>query len=865
MFDYLIDHAIKNVWCNPSQDNQVIIAPKRLTAPEGAVNTVKVMWDAIQLPDLVSFYHVFQIGNLPPVMLGLLDVKNSMSDSVWVSMSSVSNLKKFISNIYTDSGVQIPRHEVFYTYVNSDLVVAIKSNPNIPIDYTTDSVYIRFYTNAYFSTTRFDPTVDGTAVAGMTVKTITDIGLMVDTYHSYQAKVGYTQAFVNGYLVNDLTGVSVALGDTVEVVYDSSVIKVVNYRVGALPIFDSILDNKSKYLLHYADDHLNRIEYHDDNDYYIVDGSTGNRFNGIYYHKNAVDAVRMVTHRDYSIVPSYVAAYAEKLRIKGNLSAIDIGQLTVRCVIRKSGYNRPLVPENNRLMELYKLPDSEVLLALSGTNSTVPNWLAPNLENSDYSKLMAAKYSQVTRSMVESAYGYNAVAKAVANTPMKPFSRNGIMQVDIPYGLQASSTVYEYDSAGKMLGWYLHASTSVYTTVNATCALVEILAGTGSSTPDNRFGKTNIALPVGVNYRVYLSHQLTPTTYDDKWVDVTGDSTKYTVTNNTLFYTGNETNQFFMVRTDSKFLAYNTSVSMINGNLGFNLVEIQDRGTGPVTRAMTVPMGELEIFMNDGRSLIDGLDYIVNFPAVTILNKQYLTTPDATPQTFHIRFCGFCNSSLVYEKPNEAGFGLNGYLSTDTKFDIRDDLVSRVVVGGGVFLKTDLPFNETSNTPNNLLNGLPFTVRDIVVPLGAVANTDTYAFRTAARAIDQVVSDYMTSRYPVINRGLGTIPSKYPIYSPFISTIIKSLMSNAISTTVVTSNYSDIDVLAACAPYETLLPFDPIRADHAVNGNFVIIHPHYLFTPVTLNVFQYRFLQRVLALYANGLIDLTGFITVVPI
>ena len=351
--------------------------------------------------------------------------------------------------------------------------------------------------------------------------------------------------------------------------------------------------------------------------------------------------------------------------------------------------------------------------------------------------------------------------------------------------------------------------------------------------------------------------------YDDVWSDIT-NSSLYTVVNNVLTWIGPNDNHVLMVRTDAKFLAYTLAASESLGNFKIVITEIQDRGQGVGNRIMTVPMGELDVYLN-GKSLIVGLDYIYSFPNIVITNKRYLVNPDATPQNIHIRFCGFCDSSLNIEPPMETGFIVNGYLSENTKFDLRDDKVLHAVIGGGVFNKKDIPFTESLGVPQTGLNGLPYLIRDIVVPLKNNTLGNTYALRSVSQAIDKTIADYMTLKWPNPVRGLSVIPQRYEVFSPFITSVLYALKDGSIGNSTIMSTLTDADIITICKPYETWLAFDHINPDHKVNSGFVVIHPHDLYTPVTLNVLQNRFLSKVVNIYAKGLVDLTSFITVTPI
>ncbi|HEY9663903.1 MAG TPA: hypothetical protein V6C65_36095, partial [Allocoleopsis sp.] len=73
--------------------------------------------------------------------------------------------------------------------------------------------------------------------------------------------------------------------------------------------------------------------------------------------------------------------------------------------------------------------------------------------------------------------------------------------------------------------------------------------------------------------------------------------------------------------------------------------------------------------------------------------------------------------------------------------------------------------------------------------------------------------------------------------------------------------YNDNTVQDICQSYESLLDFEPTYDEHKVDPNFVVVHPYYRDVVVNLDIFQYRFLLRVIALYLNNAVDISHFVT----
>ena len=79
MYNYLIDHALENVWCNNEQDNQLIFQAFRVSRPSGHLNDMAIMKRKLDMPEKGKYYHIFQIGQVATSILGLLSI-----DPLWI-------------------------------------------------------------------------------------------------------------------------------------------------------------------------------------------------------------------------------------------------------------------------------------------------------------------------------------------------------------------------------------------------------------------------------------------------------------------------------------------------------------------------------------------------------------------------------------------------------------------------------------------------------------------------------------------------------------------------------------------------------------------------------------------------------------
>lgn len=849
-FDYLIDHAQKNVWCSPRQDFQIILAPRRLSPKNGSRSTQRVLWTDYALPTKTDWWFVYQIGEITPELIGLGDRKMQ-----WISLMNHCNSELLIADLYTARGLQFPRHESYLLHtLDGNLILAIKKRARIA-DLNVEQPFLRLYSNAYFSTKDAADTTNGIEVNGFKVDTADNLSKFLAKWRKVKTYKGAAYGFVNGYRVQDLNITTVAIGDLVEYVWDSSIKRVVELPITGVQGFTSSLDRKAKYLLHFPGKQpIETIDYRDDVDFFLIRRTTEAVFKGVYYHKNAEDAVRMVTHRDYSIPVSYVQDYANQVT---DLGAVE--SLSIQMHIREAGFKRPLVNEAHRIKELYKLGDNDLLQAMIGTESTVPSWQADSLESSQYPAIMRALDGEITRLMVQEAYGYNAISKLIADTPQ--ILPTGERWFKLPYGLQHNATVYEYDQDGVLIDWHLHISGEQYAPRSSKCYYIEGIVGLGSASLSTVYNQTNVHLDSEANYRYYVCG-LWNNEPDGLWVDVTGDDSYYDIVNGVLMWKVDQTKFYTAIKNDLRFLASYLDLDYRDGILRFtvNVDEVRTDGVTYPGRA-ELQFGQLDLWMN-GRALIEDLDYYVNWPEICLVNKEYLIPGKL--QRIQIRATGFCNKDLTRNKPGDIGFVKYGLLSENNRFDIRDDKVLRIVANGRLRHRSQLSFAEADSGVRleGLRNGAPYQISEIIVPLQGLTDDDTYSLRAKSLVVDKQVSDYMSLKLPEpAQPNPNPIPTLYGVYSPFCSKVIYDLQQKILTDAEVQGMNSDLALRQLLSGYEWLLAYDPVRRG-VPDPLYVSIHPHNLKTEITLDVYQWRFLRRAIRLYLNDKVDITKFVRI---
>lgn len=854
--DYLLDHAYRNVWCTPEQDKQAIIQPARVTPENGVWSYFNYHWRKIMLPVSGSDarFHVYQIGQVHPAILGLLAKANT-----WISAKDVMEQECVLMDVYTAKGVMIPRSLCWYIVTgDKNLLVAVRKPADRPtkiidVDLEQEPIFLRLYSNAYFNSLRADFAGSCIQVKSIKADSIAQINALqaeILNLPSY----GGCFFYVNGRRVNIIDLVTAKVGDYIEYVFDASIKREITFKVRDLQEFESTLDNLNKFLLHYSGS-TNLIDYQDDVDVYLGAMNSVNRWQGVYVHKNDSRTLRMVTHRDYSI---------PVVRINGTQAAnafLTNAELELRLTIRHSGYERPLVLESNRIFELYKLPEERLAAAMLGLESNVSVWEAAALEASAYTALMRQPQGGVTRQAVQEAYGYNAMSKLLGDTPIPVNLYNGQKVVVIPEGLRGCCTVYEYSAAGKLLYFATHVTDNTYTCQSADAAFAEVIYGLGGVSLDVVDNTVTGTLNPTYNYRFYVAPSIAGIKTGD-WEDKTNDP-YYLIDNNQYHWITSEA-PVNRVLSNKRHLAYTFEMAPIAGVFEFDLTMFKDG----VYQKLDMPLGELDLFFN-GYSLIEGLDFTVRDARVVVTSKKYINST-LERQSITVRYTGFCNKNMSRTPAPDVGFVYHGNLSANNRFNIRDDKVLRIVCGGAVRLRSDLDFAEDGIGVSiaNALNGAPYAIRDIIVPMNnyLIASSDptdkTYDYRAAAMQIDQEISDYMSLWLPeekIVEP--NAVPSRYVIYSPFFSRIIDDLKTGVLWDDKFYEHFGDDWLRTRIASYERLLAFDPFGTGMEIDSRYVVVHPHPHDTYVSLTMYQWRVLDRIAKMYAPEL-DLSSSINV---
>lgn len=845
--DLLIKHAHSNVWSGPRQDTQYIITPSRITARRGVLGKVSLGLMDYTLPTVSDRYSVFVLGDIPPFMVGMREYIDK-----WVTAEAHSNSNSLLVDVYNQDGVRYPLFLTYFLHTRGGQVAIAVKHISKGFDVTSGNIYFRWRSAAWFQENLTVAPNLGITVKGMLVKTDTDLQNLVIHLNEMRQRTGYTTILKNGRRIRSINSTTVKAGDYVEITQDRSVREVLEIPLNQLPVFDSELDNKSKYLLTQVGDG-STIDYVDDIDINLLHYSTIAIYDGVYFHHNHSDSHRNVTHRDFSIPTPYVNGL-----IATNPTWSDRSKIKVEVIIRHSGMIRPLTYTHNRIFELFKLPHSLRIKAMVGETATLSEWNAVQLELNSYPMVMAADARDITVQNCVDMYGYNAISKIVGTEVAKVVE--GQQWVQLKPSSFNGATVYEYNGLGDLIDSNTIEKVSKYPIQNPATRYVEIYNGMGGDNMGTVFDVQELEIPEGVEFRTYITDKWSDQRYGD-WVDVTGDTTKYTYIGGKLTWTVDKRIYKTAVRTDDKFMSVEFEIARRDKVMVFTIVaDGLYIGRGPLTGWLEIPPGEIDVFLNR-RLLVEGIDYHVNWPEICIVNKTQMVS--SLSQQIMVRAKGFCNSDLSRELPRERGFVYDRLLGKRDKYYSREDKLNVIHIGGKIFTYDEVfnPDGSSKVLPIGY-DRLPYQINVPFTQIARYIDRDTYAFREVAKSLDSRLENYVSivTEHPG-EVPLSTISDPYVVISPVASKLLHDLLDGIFPIDEFKGQYSIDFLLDKLKRYDWLLPYDPaiIGRDEA----FMDIHPHAYETPIELNIYQYRIMDKAIKYLLNDKVSMDRNLVIV--
>ena len=854
----IIKFALDKIYCASKQDEQYTFKLVRVNLPgQSLINNVTIYNIVKRLPSRNYRYHVFTIGAVDPGLLNLLRQGKDWYRDVWVKVSDDMVERNYIFQLYNSKGVMYPRDKIHYSFIDQNsLLIALEFDQSLKETFDIVSFqYLHVYSNSYFNSTEYSLLTKKLGIEYELTYAFdnTDKVALQNKIATWEQNGGRTLIYVNGYHTDTLN-LNIPNMSYIEIVYDQSIISKEVFNISDLRTFSSILDDKNKYLL-FRNNLINRIQFKDDNEIYISNkGELVNKGLFFYQHKNY--AVRNVSDKDYSLSSEFINTIAQ------NVSDLTSGTSQDKVIIlytRQTGLQRELIYSNLKLNELYKLPQNVELDVLSSNGYLSPDLRVETLENSDYFKIASnKKIRNITNDLAVSALGYSGITYYFANTPNYVNDR---VNVDVPLLYQEKSTAFEYDQNGVYLDNY-DTTGLVYTVKNPNARHIEYLYGRTPTNYPELYEPNSIIELQHTEYKI-LSAFFVGVTNVTGWEDITTDTSKRTINNNILTLSEREGYKVKIVYFNQP-LIYDLELSIADGSLYFPLTIKEDRGTGIQSFPLDLPYRNIELFLN-GYRLVYGLDYQIDFPNVNICNKTYLNYASVT-QKVHVRAYGFTLDTNDINQLEKVGYVNNGTVLRNNQYDITEDRVLSIYVGGQLQNRNNIKVAEEDQTVriSDGNNGKPYSIKEGLIPIKSIANVETLPIYQANNEKNKRITELFNQVFPEpkINE-FNVISQRHQLFSPLISKLLMDIIDGNISSSVYESPYNDSTILNLLAEpqYAKLLKTDPVKLD--LPQGLVDLHPHLGNSVINVNLYVYRFITnviRIITLNTPNKINLSGYL-----
>lgn len=900
--DFVVQHALDNVWAEPLQDKDYYIRPARITPNGGSLKYANLGMTSVALPNASDstsklFYHVYQIGQIPTSLLGIDDVTNS-----WMNIDDIAFEEECYINVFLDNGRMVPRSQCYLmrTWPGKNILLAISydtsvdfgtqlyidasnSATTIPATLNNQDVNVRFYTNArMFSTDTLSTSKNPNHQMYFDRLVYTkDVMTSLMAKQASGSNMGWfiCNGLVRNYnaIINDFT---LLINKELSVYNDETIIDTEYFRLKDLGTFTSIKNpNISKYLIN-LNTPASQLVYHNDVEYFLgtYDGSG---FRGLAIPTLRIDPITTITNKTHGIRTDVITDLISK---NNWLAGQDV---FIMAVIRQGGMVRGLIHQATRIEELWKLPNDVVKSTLVGSSSALSQWNASNLEVDDYAKIVEGKRESIVDDIVITAYGYNAITRYHQPNPLKvtPYAVN---QSGNWYSVQLSNVasqkndllssdglfieVLEYTQDGLMVGRkrVAYSSGGMLISQNALGYPIYLIEHYVNTIEDSSLdlGQVydNTVVDNDLSVFGFAAYVTSSSSSDNnpKWIDVTQLKSYYYL--DTFTRDDGSTVTRFNWNTDYMKSIGSRGMVRINNRVCFKTYKATDliktnRTVPTITipsnsrREIQVEPGVIELWL-ENRLLMEGLDYVVSWPYIYVTKRiQNISTA-----TISLRMTGLANpNTMQHEPPREVGFAKNGVLSVNGTYDVRNDRNIQICYGGALKHRDDVAFDESGGTPA-VIDGRPYQIRDYITPIEPYTNRNTAVERGLSEATDVKVMQYLNA-YMVSNpTNTGAISGvRWFVVSVFLDEIIGRLLSGWLQDQISTGAWSTSDMDGWLSDIKYLLNID-ISALSTTDLDYVRLIPHGRAESISLTERQYLFLDNVCSYYLNGKVQINSFV-----
>lgn len=840
-------YAVKDMYSNPGTARQFQLQLTQVSPDVGYINTFQFMGKYRKTPIEKDYFLVFNMAGFDGSTWNFHELFTRMDPAdQWINVAKICKDRGMIIDIYGDDGRIYPRDKcwVMSTYDGQQLL-AVKKLQAFPHTWR-EARYLHCYT---IQTKLYDPVtnaevLDWPRFSSNNGNTVEEKDRMKIIYAEYKKLPGQTLVYLNGYLWNGFPSDDLLVGsEVIEITNDPSIWKSERYRVEDLRNFESVRDTTRKLIIHPNKEDDFTYRYVNDVAFYLTE-SNGR---GIYLHRNRESNFRQLTHRDYSVAATLVDDM-------GNMDEmLKEEDQYIQLFYRKNDYAQELQYEASGIRWLYRMDDQNILGALSGINSTMREWFAQTLENAETNLYLDRPYMELSHAQAREAVGYNRATQVLAGSPISYDPTTG-EEIEVPPSCRNELTMFEYDVDGLFLRMRKYSKVN-FVRPSDDCHLVELYPGKPGLRIHFEVGSGLMFVDKNVTPRFYyqtvtvggeLTGERMPAKEGEQYTfdRATG---KVTWTLPSSMFTG-------MILYNDQTLYKEFTLNHIDNSLSFSVTH--EWASGGLLA--DVAPANIMVIMNR-HSLIENVDYVVDFPDIHILNHQFLKAGGND-------FVLYCSEwSPVGEttplEQSELGYVSGGVIGQNGRYNLREDRVTRTTIAGKLMDPLKVPTAELTSGHEllNPLNGFPYGVKHWYLPLRDWVEYDQTAGWAEARDRDKRMSDYLTLfAVKPIPAVMASMMDKYRVFSPFMNAVVNQLLLGLIELDDLPSgeSYSVDYVLRKTADFQWLLDYDPVVRNYDIR--YFAVFPYVQQEKVAVAPKELIFIQSVNHVLLQDRVNVNG-------
>lgn len=844
----LARYAIKEMYSNPGVARQFQLQLTQVSPDVGYINVFQFMGRYIKTPIEREYFLMFNMAGFDGSTWNFKDLLTRVDPvNKWINVAKICKDRGMIIDIYGDDGRLYPRDKcwVMSTY-DGQHILAIQKLRAFKYGWE-QARYLHCYT---VQTDLYDPVTnpdnkDWPRFTSNNGNSAEEKDRMKIIYSEYKNLPGLTSVYLNGYLWNGFPSDSQLLGsETIEITNDPSVWKTETYAVDSLQNFYSIRDETRKLIVHPKKEEGDFLyRYVSDVSFYLVEG----KGRGIYLHRNRASNFRQLTHRDFAVDSTLV----DDMSNLEDMLKDEVRYL--RLVYRKNDYAQEMQYESSGVRYLYRMNDQNIVGALVGINSTMEEWKAANLENAETNLYLDRPYGELTHEQAVEAIGYNRATQVLCGTPISYDPATG-MELDVPPACREHLTLFEYDVDGLFLRMRDFAKIR-HVLPSPDAHLVEFYPGKPGLRIHMDIGRDTMVVDKNTTPRFYYQKVTTEgNLVGERFYAVEDEHYTFDRETGTVNW-GLPSSMFIgMILYNDQTLYKEFTLDHIDNSLSFSVTEEWVQG-GILT---DVAPANIMVIMNR-HSLIENVDYVVRFPHIYIVNHQYLKADGNDFVLYCSEWSPISDTEPVEQ--TELGYVTGGVIGHNTRYNIREDRVTRTTIGGKVWDPLKVPAAEL-HPPSELLNpynGLPYGVKHWYLPIRDWVPYDLTAGWKEARDQDKRMSDYLTlfARKPE-PEVIPSLMDKYRVFSPFMNAVVNQILLGLIELDDLPpgESYSEDYVLRKTAEFQWLLEHDPVTRNY--DRRYFAVFPYVQQTMVSVTPKELIFIRRINEVFLQSRVNING-------